>query len=40
MKLITGSKGQPLYWLLLAAKHALAHKFWATASKSAQGSLL
>lgn len=32
MKLITGSKNQPLYWLLLAAKHDLAHKFWATAS--------
>lgn len=32
MKLITGSKNQPLYWLLLAAKHELAHKFWATAS--------
>lgn len=32
MKLITGSKNQPLYWLLLAAKHDLAHKFWTTAS--------
>lgn len=32
MRLITGSKNQPLYWLLLAAKHELAHKFWATAS--------
>ncbi|MGO8484765.1 hypothetical protein AB9F39_36730, partial [Rhizobium leguminosarum] len=28
MKLITGSRGQNLYWLLLAAKHELAHKFW------------
>jgi three-Cys-motif partner protein len=27
-RLITGSKGQHLYWLLLAAKHDLAHKFW------------
>ncbi|WP_245316093.1 three-Cys-motif partner protein TcmP [Mesorhizobium wenxiniae] len=41
MKLITGSKNQPLYWLLLAAKHDLAHKFWATASNpSGQTSLL
>ncbi|MCG7509204.1 three-Cys-motif partner protein TcmP [Mesorhizobium retamae] len=32
IKLITGSKNQPLYWLLLAARHELAHKFWATAS--------
>ena len=31
MKLITGSKNQPLYWLLLAAKHDLAHRFWETA---------
>ena len=28
MKLISGSSNQPLYWLLLAAKHELAHKFW------------
>lgn len=40
MKLITGSKNQPLYWLLLAAKHDLAHKFWATASNvEGQGKL-
>lgn len=40
MKLITGSKNQPLYWLLLAAKHDLAHKFWATASNAeGQGKL-
>ncbi|OJW45942.1 MAG: hypothetical protein BGO60_03355 [Thiobacillus sp. 65-1059] len=32
MRLITGSKNQPLYWLLLAAKHELARKFWVTAS--------
>lgn len=31
-KLITGEKNQPLYWLLLAGRHELAHKFWATAS--------
>lgn len=40
MKLITGSKNQPLYWLLLAAKHDLAHKFWRTASASDQFSFL
>lgn len=40
MRLITGSKNQPLYWLLLAAKHDLAHKFWATASNvEGQGKL-
>lgn len=39
MKLITGSKGQHLYWLLLAAKHELAHKFWKVASDDGQGSL-
>lgn len=39
MKLITGSKGQHLYWLLLAAKHDLAHKFWDAASNDGQGSL-
>ncbi|WEZ82181.1 three-Cys-motif partner protein TcmP [Rhizobium sp. 32-5/1] len=40
MKLITGSKNQPLYWLLLAAKHELAHRFWKTASVSDQPSFL
>ncbi|MGO8147089.1 three-Cys-motif partner protein TcmP [Rhizobium leguminosarum] len=40
MKLITGRKGQHLYWLLLAAKHELAHKFWKVASNDGQGSLL
>lgn len=40
MRLITGSKNQPLYWLLLAAKHDLAHKFWSTASNvEGQGKL-
>jgi three-Cys-motif partner protein len=39
MKLITGSKGQHLYWLLLAAKHDRAHKFWNVASNDGQGLL-
>lgn len=40
MKLIRGSKNQPLYWLLLAAKHELAHKFWTAASNiDGQGKL-
>lgn len=39
-KLITGSRGQHLYWLLLAARHDLAHKFWsAAANKDGQKSL-
>ncbi|WP_310615345.1 three-Cys-motif partner protein TcmP [Limnohabitans sp.] len=39
-KLITGEKNQPLYWLLLAAKHELAHDFWEVASNpEGQGSL-
>lgn len=32
MRLLTGSNNQPLYWLLMAAKHSLPHKFWAAAS--------
>lgn len=32
MRLLTGGNNQPLYWLLMAAKHALPHKFWAAAS--------
>lgn len=32
VKLITGEKNQRLYWLLLAAKHDLARKFWAVAA--------
>lgn len=32
VKLITGEKNQRLYWLLLAAKHQLARKFWTVAS--------
>ena len=36
MKLITGEKNQRLYWLLLAAKHDLAHSFWEVAA-NAQG---
>lgn len=39
-KLISGEKNQPLYWLLLAARHDLAHKFWTTAANpEGQGSL-
>ncbi len=39
-RLITGEKNQPLYWLLIAAKHELAHKFWETASNvEGQGKL-
>lgn len=29
---VTGNKNQPLYWLVLAAKHDIASKFWTTAS--------
>jgi three-Cys-motif partner protein len=32
MRLIKGSRNQHLYWLLLAAKHELAHKFWKVAA--------
>ncbi|WP_441268014.1 three-Cys-motif partner protein TcmP [Bradyrhizobium sp. 215_C5_N1_1] len=32
MKLLKNSGGQHLYWLLLVAKHELAHKFWKTAA--------
>lgn len=32
MKLITGKNKQRLYWLMLAAKHELAHRFWETAA--------
>jgi three-Cys-motif partner protein len=39
MKLLKGGNNQPLYWLLMAAKHSLPHKFWATASNAeGQGS--
>ena len=31
-QLITGERNQPLYCLLLAAGHELAHKFWGTAA--------
>lgn len=34
MHLITGGKNQPLYWLLLAAGHNLAHKFWKSAMQA------
>lgn len=40
VRLITGEKNQRLYWLLLAAKHQLARKFWAVASNvETQGEL-
>jgi three-Cys-motif partner protein len=32
-ELITGSKNQPLYWLVLVAKHQIATKFWKTAAQ-------
>lgn len=36
MKLLKNTGGQHLYWLLLVAKHELAHKFWKTASNPEQ----
>ena len=40
VRLITGGSNQPLYWLLLAAKHELAHEFWKSASNvEGQGDL-
>lgn len=40
VRLVTGGKNQPLYWLLLAARHELAHKFWETAANlEGQGKL-
>lgn len=39
-KLVSGPGNQPLYWLLLAAKHELALAFWkVAANKQQQGSL-
>lgn len=39
-RLICGEKNQPLYWLLLASRNELAHKFWQTASNpEGQGKL-
>jgi three-Cys-motif partner protein len=41
MRLITGEKNQRLYWLLLAARHELAQKFWIVAANvERQGRLL
>jgi three-Cys-motif partner protein len=41
VRLITGEKNQRLYWLLLAAKHELARKFWGVAANvGRQGKLL
>lgn len=40
MKLLKGSLNQPLYWLLLLAKHKLAHQFWKDAANpERQGTL-
>jgi three-Cys-motif partner protein len=41
MRLIVGPDNQPLYLLLLAARHELAHKFWKAVARkeSPQGSL-
>ncbi|OBQ90045.1 three-Cys-motif partner protein TcmP [Mesorhizobium sp. AA23] len=39
MQLITGSRGQHLYWLTLAARHELALAFWKAATDSGQGRL-
>ncbi|MDP2102689.1 MAG: three-Cys-motif partner protein TcmP [Methylotenera sp.] len=33
-RLITGQKNQPLYWLMLVAKHELAHVFWQEAANT------
>lgn len=39
-RLVTGEKNQPLYHLLLAARHELAHTFWSTAANpEGQGQL-
>ncbi len=35
-ELITGPQKQPLYWLVLVAKHEIATKFWKTASQYGQ----
>ena len=38
-RLITGPTNQPLYWLVLVARHELAAKFWDESGKSAQHDL-
>jgi len=41
VRLIIGGNNQRLYWLLLAAKHELARKFWGVATNvEKQGKLL
>jgi three-Cys-motif partner protein len=35
-ELITGTQGQRLYWLILLARHELAHKLWSKISSSAK----
>jgi three-Cys-motif partner protein len=37
IRLITGPGNQPLYLLLLAARHELAHKFWETVAQKDDG---
>lgn len=40
MRLLKGSREQPLYWLLLLASHDLAHRFWKKAANTdGQGDL-
>ncbi len=39
MRLITGSRGQHLYWLTLVARHELPHAFWKSATDTGQGKL-
>lgn len=35
-ELIRGRQGQRLYWLILLARHKLAHDFWAKVSSAAK----
>lgn len=39
VRLVTGSRQQRLYWLMLAARHPLAHKFWTEVVRDRQGQL-
>lgn len=36
VRLVKGDRQQRLYWLLLVAKHALAHQFWSAISKDSR----
>lgn len=40
MRLIVGKNNQPLYWLLMAAKHNLPQQFWKVASQPKQQSFI